>query len=85
MMLRAFPLINYAIEDEVRLSNDRCDCGRSHPLLESINGRSGEPILLPNGNRINANLPSYIFKPLADLKVIQRYRFVLQGNDLKLF
>lgn len=85
MMLRTFPLINYAIEDEVTLKEGTCACGRFHPLIESINGRSGEPILLPNGKRINANLPSYIFKPLAALKIIQRYRFVLQGKDLKLY
>jgi phenylacetate-CoA ligase len=85
MMLRAFPLINYSIGDEVELKLDTCDCGRSHPLLETIKGRSGEPILLPNGRRINANLPSYIFKPLASLGVIRRYRFVQQGNDLKLY
>jgi phenylacetate-CoA ligase len=85
MMLRAFPLINYGIEDEISLGNDTCSCGRAHPIIHSINGRSGEPIHLPNGNQINANLPSYIFKPLASLRVVRRYRFLLQGNDLKLF
>jgi phenylacetate-CoA ligase len=85
MMLRAFPLINYAIGDEVRLKAGSCSCGRAHPTIESIQGRSGEPILLPNGRRINANLPSYIFKPLASLKVIRRYRFVQRGENLDLF
>ena len=85
MFLRAFPLVNYGIEDEISLGNEVCTCGRAHPILCSVNGRSGEPITLPNGNRINANLPSYIFKPLANLRVIQRYRFVQKNNDLKLF
>jgi phenylacetate-CoA ligase len=84
LMLRACPLINYAIGDEVKIKQGRCDCGRAHPMIESIVGRSGEPIMLSNGRRINANLPSYIFKPLASLKVIRRYRFVQQGNNLKL-
>lgn len=85
MMLRAFPLINYAIGDEVQMKDGVCSCGRAHPMIESIQGRSGEPILLPNGRRINANLPSYIFKPLASLRVIRRYRFVQRGEDLDLF
>jgi hypothetical protein len=55
-------------------------------MLKSIVGRSGEPIVLPNGRRINANLPSYIFKPLAKIGVIRRYRFVHEpGNELKLY
>ncbi|MFZ5878866.1 MAG: phenylacetate--CoA ligase family protein [Chloroflexota bacterium] len=85
MQLRAFPMINYGIGDEGQLKEGRCDCGRSHPLLASLSGRSGEPILLPNGRRVNAHLPMYIFKPFASLKVIQKFRFVLQGGDLKLY
>jgi phenylacetate-coenzyme A ligase PaaK-like adenylate-forming protein len=76
MMLRAFPLIRYAIGDRVALKDGLCKCGRPHPMLQSVEGRSGITIHLPNGRRVNANLPSYIFKPLASLNVIQRYRFV---------
>ncbi len=53
-------------------------------MIKSIEGRSGEPIELPNGRKVNANLPSYIFKPLAALGVIRRYRFV-HGKKLDLF
>jgi phenylacetate-CoA ligase len=86
MMLRAFPLIRYAIGDRVILKPGNCSCGRPHPMIESIQGRCGEPIALPNGRRINGNLPSYIFKPLAGLNVIRRYRFVQKtDNQLDLF
>ncbi|MBI5296393.1 MAG: phenylacetate--CoA ligase family protein [Chloroflexi bacterium] len=85
MMLRAFPMINYGIGDEGEFKEGRCDCGRSHPMIKVLSGRSGEPIVLPNGRRINANLPSYIFKPFARLRVIRRFRFVLQGRDLRLY
>jgi phenylacetate-CoA ligase len=86
MMLRAFPLIRYAIGDQVVLKPGDCSCGRPHPMLESIQGRCGEPIALPNGRRINGHLPSYIFKPLAGLNVIRRYRFVQKpDNQLDLF
>lgn len=80
MMLRAFPMIRYAMGDELVLRSGTCACGRAQPMLASIEGRSGEPITLPNGRRINSNLPSYIFKPLASLGVIRRYRFVQRGD-----
>lgn len=84
LFLRAFPMIRYAIGDDAVLKRGTCACGRAHPMLASIEGRSGEPIELPNGRRINANLPSYIFKPLARLGVIHRYRFVQRGSQLEL-
>ena len=85
MMLRAFPMIRYAMGDEVVLRPGKCSCGRPHPMLRSIEGRSGEPILLPNGRRINPNLPSYIFKPITSLGVIRRYRFVQCPAGLELW
>jgi len=83
--MRSFVLINYAIEDDVELQHSDCPCGRQHPLLKTVKGRSGESILLPNGFRINSHVPQYIFKSLAELRVIQRYRFVLRGDNLKLY
>jgi phenylacetate-coenzyme A ligase PaaK-like adenylate-forming protein len=80
-MLRAFPLIRYAIGDRVVLKSGFCNCGRPHPMLQSVEGRTGNAIELPNGRKINANLPSYIFKPLASLNVIQRYRFVQSSHQ----
>lgn len=86
MMLRAFPLIRYAIGDEAEMQEGLCDCGRPHEVIKSLEGRAGEPILLPNGRRVNANLPSYIFKPLSALGVIRRYRFVQTSpHDLRLY
>jgi len=78
MFLRAFPMINYDIGDEMIFDHDyKCSCGRSHPVIRQIIGRSGEPIVLPNGKRINSHLPGYIFKPLSGLGVIRSFRFVL--------
>lgn len=86
MMLRAFPLIRYEIGDEANLSDDKCICGRPHPLVKNIVGRSGDPITLPNGSKINSHLPGYIFKPLSSLGVIRKYRFVhYSDNTLKLY
>ena len=54
-------------------------------MLHSVRGRCGDPIVLPNGRRINPNLPSYIFKPPYVLHAIRRYRFVqAEGSPLEL-
>jgi phenylacetate-CoA ligase len=84
MMLRAFPLIRYSIEDEIVFEKEACPCGRAHPVLHSVEGRSGEAILLPNGRRVNANLPSYILKPLTPLQAVRKYRFVHSPQGLVL-
>ncbi|MEM1204173.1 MAG: hypothetical protein AAGN66_13165 [Acidobacteriota bacterium] len=84
LFLRAFPLIRYAIGDGARRRDGICPCGRAHPMIADLEGRSGKPIQLPNGRRVNANLPSYVFKPFADGAVIRRYRFVETPKGLTL-
>lgn len=85
MMLRAFPMIRYQLGDEITIDLGQCTCGRSHPMLKSVEGRSGNFITLPNKKRINPNLPSYIFKPLSSLGVLRRYRFVQRDGALILY
>jgi len=86
MMLRACPLINYAVGDEISIKEGQCTCGRHHPLLEKVEGRSSDAILLSNGRKISPDLPHYIFKPLGARGVIRKYRFVqLPNKELYLF
>ncbi len=82
MFLRSFPLINYAVGDEILFTtpDTECGCGRPHPIILEVKGRSGEPIMLPNGRLINSHLPGYIFKPMADLAAIRKYRFVERAD-----
>lgn len=82
MMLRAFPLIRYAMGDEVERKSESCSCGRAHPVLGPIEGRTGDWITLRDGRRLNSHIGSYTFKPLAALGVIQRYRFVQNGDGV---
>ena len=75
-MLRSFPMIRYALGDEVSLNYGVCSCGRAQPVLDSVIGRHVAPIVLSNGKKVDDQLLSYIFKPLASLGVIRKYRFV---------
>lgn len=49
LFARTLPLIRYAMSDCIKLSTEQCDCGKPYALLESIEGRS-EDILLLRGS-----------------------------------
>jgi phenylacetate-CoA ligase len=48
------PFIRYATGDMAVQSSTRCNCGRSLPLLERVEGRSNDTILAPDGRMINS-------------------------------
>lgn len=49
----AFPLIRYRLGDIVTLKKSRCSCGRTLPLIESIQGREDDYLTLPSGKLIS--------------------------------
>jgi len=49
----AFPLIRYKIGELAKLKEERCSCGRSLPLIDSIQGREDDYIKLPSGKTIS--------------------------------
>lgn len=72
------PLIRYQIKDYGVLSDRRCHCGRTLPLLERVVGRVLDTIALPNGTRIHGEYFNYIAEEmkkralgLKQLQVIQ--------------
>jgi len=48
-----FPLIRYKIGDIAKLKSENCSCGRSLPLIDSIQGREDDYIKLPSGKTIS--------------------------------
>ena len=51
---RATVLLNYRLGDVVTLSEAPCSCGRTLPTLDSIDGRTDDVILLPDGTWVHA-------------------------------
>ncbi len=72
------PLIRYRVGDLVERApaGERCECGRGLPLLGRVGGRAGDTLELPDGRRVNANLPSYIFKQHGKAGTVREYQFV---------
>lgn len=47
------PFIRYRIGDLGILTDEKCPCGRSWPLIKSIEGRSNDLVVLPSGRKIS--------------------------------
>jgi phenylacetate-CoA ligase len=44
---RTLPLIRYELTDAIRLSTERCPCGRPFALLDAVEGRTEDSLSLP--------------------------------------
>lgn len=83
----ATPLLRYDVKDVVTLSNDECPCGRQGRVVESLDGRLEDYVILRNGTRIGRM--DHIFKDLVNIReaqIIQRepgvviFRIVPRNN-----
>jgi phenylacetate-CoA ligase len=50
---RTMPLIRYQVGDRARLLPDPCSCGRPHPVLSDIQGRSGDMLQTSAGVQVH--------------------------------
>lgn len=75
LFLYANPFIKYQVGDTCQPVEIKSETKLKHTQIGFIIGRSGQSIVLPNGVKVNANLPSYIFKNLAREGVVRRYQF----------
>lgn len=62
---RAMPIIRYATGDLAMWREGACQCGRSFPMLEHIEGRRDDVIITPEGRRIGRLDP--IFKAVSSI------------------
>ncbi len=77
---QAMPLIRYDLED-IAIRADpglRCDCGRTLPLLEGVEGRTPDLVLLPDGTFLVMHFFVVLFKNLQD---IYQYQVVQNHED----
>ncbi len=79
------PVIRYRVGDLVEPPGDPEAAGFwprpagskcALPVLGSLQGRAGDTLELPDGRRLNANQPSYIFKSHGREGRVREYQFV---------
>jgi phenylacetate-CoA ligase len=73
LLNRDMPLIRYRVGDRGALAGDQtCHCGRTLPILKSLDGRTTEFVYLPDGKMINRFEPVFVTElPLVEAQVIQ--------------
>ncbi len=67
------PLIRYRVGDCGSFSDQQCDCGRTLPLIEKIEGRSDDLLYTTDGRRVGRLDP--VFKndlPVNEAQIIQK-------------
>ncbi|WP_138627224.1 phenylacetate--CoA ligase family protein [Pseudoalteromonas sp. S4741] len=65
LVARSFPTIRYELGDFIKLSQEKCPCGREHKVLEEVTGRVGANILGQNNTFYPSLTLYYVFKNLA--------------------
>jgi phenylacetate-CoA ligase len=51
---RATVLLNYKLGDMVTVSSSPCSCGRTLPMIQRIEGRSDDLVVLPDGRVVHS-------------------------------
>jgi phenylacetate-CoA ligase len=74
LLKREMPLVRYRIGDrgELDANAQRCHCGRTLPILKSIDGRVDDVLITPRGERVGRLDP--VFKanlPIREAQVVQ--------------
>lgn len=72
------PFIRYATGDRAVMSTRNCPCGRALPLLETVEGRSNDSIVAPDGRIINSLALIYA---LREIEGIERFRICQKAVD----
>ncbi|PCI66331.1 MAG: hypothetical protein COB38_10270 [Gammaproteobacteria bacterium] len=78
------PIIRYKLGDVGKVSNTTCDCGINLPLLGSVEGRSGDFFVKPDGSKIHGEYFTHLFYELPQVKQFQMIQQSLEQIDLKI-
>jgi phenylacetate-coenzyme A ligase PaaK-like adenylate-forming protein len=79
----ASPLIRYEIGDRAMVGTP-CSCGRPHPVLTHIVGRTRDAVVLPSGERRHCYTLGFAFWQLSDLRHFQIIQRSLYDLEVKL-
>lgn len=75
---RSFPLFRYRTGDIIEFTNRECHCGNLGRVVDSIDGRIEDSIVLPNGIKIGRL--DHIFKSMTNIIEAQ----IFQNKDLSI-
>ena len=73
----AMPFVRYRTGDLAVMSASRCECGRSLPLLEKLEGRVQDAIVTAAGRVISGPFFAHMIKDCPDIKAFQIHQLSL--------
>jgi phenylacetate-CoA ligase len=73
----AMPFIRYRSGDLGALAGSLCDCGRSLPLLQKIEGRIQDAIITADGRIVSGLLFAHMIKDCPDVKEFQVHQLTI--------
>ncbi len=74
----AMPFIRYAVGDIGTLSESPCPCGRTLPVLKTIEGRQADCLLRADGTRI---APYFLTCAIEEIPGILRYQIIQESQQ----
>lgn len=77
---KAMPFLRYCVDDRGSWGKE-CPCGRSFPVLQSLEGRKDDYIVLPSG-KIR---PAFSILPMTNIADILSYQIIQERPDLFVF
>lgn len=75
---RELPFLRYVTGDIGVLSNQRCQCGRSLPLFSSIEGRSNDSVVTPDGRIMHGQS---LVSLVMEIEGIEQFRIHQKHTD----
>ncbi len=81
----AMPLLRYRTRDIGIMTQETCPCGRTLPLLKSVEGREVDHIPLPGGAKVSPRLLVNLIHSVRDLPRCQLVQEELDRFELKVF
>lgn len=75
------PLIRYQMNDSLKISNVKCPCGISYPLIEEIQGRSDQIIYLASRDNKKVALHPAVFSNIMDHAGVTRWQVILEKEQ----
>jgi phenylacetate-CoA ligase len=77
----AMPLIRYAIGDVGTPSDEVCECGRTLPLMQVVEGRKDSLLFLPNGRILTPRAFTLALHEFKFYDCIEKFRVVQKKLD----
>lgn len=85
LLNRSMPLIRYEIGDAGRWAAQPCSCGRGLPLLQRLQGRLTDFLVMPDGRQISGvALLTWVFADIGELQHVQIIQDAVDEVRLKI-